>query len=185
MKQSQSKDQQILAAAKACFIRKGIHRTTMRDIATEAGISLGGTYLYFKNKDALIQRFIETGNTESAEIPRMFEQGLDFKASLNLLAGIIFTDLTQNKELPIYLDIVAEALRDKQVAKLLGKGTTKAIIEEVFSEAAAKGQLKLSPKAAASVFMGSIEHLASEFLLKPKLTRRECLAQLAEIIARM
>lgn len=185
MKKSEAKEQQILDAAKACFIRKGFHQTTMRDIAAEAGISLGGTYLYFDNKETLILRFIETGNTESAEIPRIFELNKDFTSGLKILAGIIFTDLTQKKELPIYLDIISEALRNKEVLKIVRKGRTKAIVQEIFSQAADKGKLKLSPAAAASLYMGSIEHLASEFLLRGHPSRRSCLAQLDEIIAVM
>ena len=38
---------QILAAALACFARTGYHATTMADVANEAGVSKGTPYLYF------------------------------------------------------------------------------------------------------------------------------------------
>lgn len=41
---------QIVNAAKRCFIAKGLDATTMRDIAKEARLSLGGIYFHFASK---------------------------------------------------------------------------------------------------------------------------------------
>ena len=45
--------QQIIVAAKRVFIRKGLSKTTMEDIANESELSPGTLYLYFKNKEEL------------------------------------------------------------------------------------------------------------------------------------
>ena len=45
--------QQIMVAAKRVFSAKGFNKTTMEDIATDADLSPGTLYLYFKNKDEL------------------------------------------------------------------------------------------------------------------------------------
>jgi AcrR family transcriptional regulator len=45
--------QQILVAAKRVFAAKGFNRATMEDVATEAELSPGTIYIYFKNKDEL------------------------------------------------------------------------------------------------------------------------------------
>ena len=45
--------QQIMVAAKRVFTNKGFGKATMEDIATEAELSPGTLYLYFKNKDEL------------------------------------------------------------------------------------------------------------------------------------
>ena len=45
--------QQIIVAAKRVFSNKGFNKATMEDIATEAELSPGTLYLYFKNKDDL------------------------------------------------------------------------------------------------------------------------------------
>ncbi|MFC5752708.1 TetR/AcrR family transcriptional regulator [Actinomadura rugatobispora] len=47
--------QQILDAARACFIRKGVHETSMQDIFTESGLSAGAVYRYFKSKNEIIE----------------------------------------------------------------------------------------------------------------------------------
>jgi AcrR family transcriptional regulator len=43
----------ILHAAVTCFACAGYYATTMDDIAREAGIAKGATYLYFENKESL------------------------------------------------------------------------------------------------------------------------------------
>ncbi len=45
--------QQILAAARKTFTGQGYTHASMRCIAREAGISVGGVYLHFKNKEDL------------------------------------------------------------------------------------------------------------------------------------
>lgn len=44
---------QIMAAAKEVFARKGFHDTTIADIARQAGLSYGSVYWYFESKDEL------------------------------------------------------------------------------------------------------------------------------------
>ncbi|NUP26678.1 MAG: TetR/AcrR family transcriptional regulator [Nocardia sp.] len=46
--------QQILDAARICFVRKGFHQTSMQDVFTESGLSAGAVYRYFKSKDELV-----------------------------------------------------------------------------------------------------------------------------------
>jgi AcrR family transcriptional regulator len=47
--------QQILVAARKTFAGQGYAQASMRSIAREAGISVGGVYLHFKNKEELYQ----------------------------------------------------------------------------------------------------------------------------------
>ena len=52
-REKERRRQQIIVAAKRVFSRKGYTKTTMEDIATEAELSPGTLYLYFKSKDEL------------------------------------------------------------------------------------------------------------------------------------
>src|SRR5689334_18950733 len=45
---------QILAAARACFVRDGFHATSMQDILRAADLSAGAIYRYFPSKDAIV-----------------------------------------------------------------------------------------------------------------------------------
>src|SRR3954470_18901979 len=45
---------QILDAARRCFVRKGVHETSMQDIFAESGLSAGAVYRYFKSKNEIV-----------------------------------------------------------------------------------------------------------------------------------
>jgi AcrR family transcriptional regulator len=47
----------IYEAALELFREKGFDETTMRDIASKAGVALGGAYYYFSSKDAIVLAF--------------------------------------------------------------------------------------------------------------------------------
>jgi AcrR family transcriptional regulator len=59
-KQRQARRDQILAAVWPCFLRKGVHATSMEDIIRESDLSAGAVYLYFKSKEELILTAIST-----------------------------------------------------------------------------------------------------------------------------
>ena len=56
----------ILAAAVALFASRGIEKTTMADVAAEAGISTGAIYRYFPGKEALLAAGFEREMRDSA-----------------------------------------------------------------------------------------------------------------------
>src|SRR5215204_5238950 len=45
-------------AARELFIKQGFHATSMRDIAKDAGVSLGNLYNYYETKDAIFESII-------------------------------------------------------------------------------------------------------------------------------
>lgn len=49
----------IYEAAMELFREKGFDATTMRDIASKAGVALGGAYYYFSAKDAIVLAFYD------------------------------------------------------------------------------------------------------------------------------
>jgi|SRR5579863_2001937 len=51
--------EQILAAARRCFLRDGFHATSMQDLFAEAGLSSGAVYSYFASKDDVIEAIAE------------------------------------------------------------------------------------------------------------------------------
>ena len=50
---------QILTAARICFTRDGLTRTTMQDIFRESGLSPGAVYTYFYGKDEIVREVAE------------------------------------------------------------------------------------------------------------------------------
>ncbi|MFC4906504.1 TetR/AcrR family transcriptional regulator [Actinomadura gamaensis] len=51
---------QIVDAARACFIRKGLHETSMQDIFAESGLSAGAVYRYFKSKNEIVDEIVSS-----------------------------------------------------------------------------------------------------------------------------
>lgn len=58
MSDQDERQQQILDAAAAVIIRVGYNKTTMSDIAEEAGASRGTVYLYFQGKEELFEALL-------------------------------------------------------------------------------------------------------------------------------
>jgi AcrR family transcriptional regulator len=50
---------EILDAAEDCFVRRGLHQTTMHDICQESQLSPGAVYRYFDSKEDLIDAVAE------------------------------------------------------------------------------------------------------------------------------
>jgi AcrR family transcriptional regulator len=50
---------QILNAARRCFLRDGFHVTSMQDLFAESGLSSGAVYRYFASKDEVIVAIAE------------------------------------------------------------------------------------------------------------------------------
>src|SRR5207302_686077 len=53
-KKSEATREKILEAALRLFRKRGFERTTMRDIASAAGVAVGAAYYYFRSKDAVV-----------------------------------------------------------------------------------------------------------------------------------
>lgn len=65
-----STKEQILKSALALFKKKGFEKTSMRDIAKDAGVALGAAYYYFKTKEELVFEFYRGTQVESEEKAR-------------------------------------------------------------------------------------------------------------------
>lgn len=70
-KKSHSKDtrSQILDAAHFLFIDQGFHGTSMRQIAQEVGIALGGIYNHFPSKEMIFQTIFEENHPYHDVLP--------------------------------------------------------------------------------------------------------------------
>lgn len=83
---------EILTAAFRCFSRKGLHGTTMHEIADEAGLSAGALYRYFDGKEALIEALAEESAARRADALRALEPGGGAEpladAVANMMAGL-------------------------------------------------------------------------------------------------
>src|SRR5256886_2945704 len=77
---------QILEAALICFAKRGFHQTSMHDISSEAGISVGLIYRYFENKEALISAM---GDPHKKEISEKLECARPATTVLETLQNLV------------------------------------------------------------------------------------------------
>jgi AcrR family transcriptional regulator len=108
----------ILDAAERSFTRTGFHRTTMQDVAVEAGMSPGNLYRYFPSKDALVAGLCERDRVGLAqEFAEIRKSGSDFLAAFRELGRRHFEDSGRDKAM-LCLEIWAEATRNPAIAAL-------------------------------------------------------------------
>ena len=109
----------ILDAAERSFTRAGFHRTTMQDVAAEAGMSPGNLYRYFPSKDALVAGLCERDRAglanEFAEVREA--AAISSPPSASSAAGISRTARATSKA-KLCLEIWAEAARNPAIAAL-------------------------------------------------------------------
>lgn len=152
---------EIVDAAIACFLRQGYHQTGMRDIAREAGVSIGNLYNHFKGKEALLA-FI--GALESAELAP-FIDGLTSPPSprQRLLTFIdtygAYAARPENALLGV--ELLAEALRTPKIAAVFeqNRASLSAALETCLQQGAQSGDWSLPapPAEVATMVLDMIE----------------------------
>ena len=80
----------IIEAAYQVFMRYGVQRTSMNDIAQEAGIARQTLYNSFKNKDAILQATIRLFTERALST---IESGLEREADVGPRLDIVFTEI--------------------------------------------------------------------------------------------
>jgi AcrR family transcriptional regulator len=115
--------QQILDAARRCFIRDGFHQTSMVDIFTEAHLSAGAVYGYFKGKNDIIIAIADDVVGRIAEIIRpIIEQDptptvdVVVRAGLTEVESWAFDDDGAARLAP---QVWAEAIRNPELAAVI------------------------------------------------------------------
>ncbi|MBL7254785.1 TetR/AcrR family transcriptional regulator [Paractinoplanes lichenicola] len=112
--------EQILVAARACFLRKGLHHTSMQDLIKEAGLSVGAVYRYFKSKDEIIAAIAQgvVGGIR-ARIDAIADRRLPLFESMELLVDVIDEQAGPGGFLPIALQVWGESTIDPGIRKIV------------------------------------------------------------------
>lgn len=116
--------EQIMAAARRCFLRNGFHATSMHDLFAEANLSSGAVYRYFASKDELIVAIAEDNMRDVvATLHSIAAEGTEASVG-DALAGVIEVINKKHKEGGlggIAVQVWAEALRNPAVAERFTK----------------------------------------------------------------
>lgn len=114
---------QILAASARCFQRDGFHRTTVDNIAREAGISPALIYRHFSGKVELIRTLTSLAQLEGR---KMFESALkqdNFHQALEQLFDQGMSDPEILEWFPLKVEILAESYRNQEILGITREDT--------------------------------------------------------------
>jgi AcrR family transcriptional regulator len=164
--------QQILDAARRCFLRDGFHNTSMQDVIAEAGLSVGAVYRYFKSKNELITSIAEAVIGDAEE---MFEELARHEPALSpteaVDRAIHFVDLETGPEgrFRIAVLVWAEAMRDPTLAAFVADTYGRMRGHFVLLAARARDAGKLPPdadvEAVGAVLFGMVPGYALQRML--------------------
>ncbi|MCJ2033408.1 TetR/AcrR family transcriptional regulator [Methylobacterium sp. J-068] len=126
--------EQILDAACACFVRNGFHRTTMQDLAREAGMTAGNFYHYFRSKEALVLGLVARERESGALLVTRLQQEGDRRGALLGVLAQYFGALTREAA-TLRLEIWSEGTRNPAIAALTDEteAEARAWFEETFA----------------------------------------------------
>ncbi|WP_433370729.1 TetR/AcrR family transcriptional regulator [Actinoplanes sp. CA-142083] len=112
--------EQILAAARVCFLSKGLHNTSMQDLIQEAGLSVGAVYRYFKSKNDIIAAIASTvvGGIQ-LHIEDVAARRLPLTDSMSLILEEVERQTGPGGFLPIALQVWAEATLDPAIGAIV------------------------------------------------------------------
>jgi AcrR family transcriptional regulator len=137
--------EQILAAARRCFIRDGFHATSMQHVIAEAGLSVGAVYRYFPSKTDLIVAVAEGlargVTTQMDAIAKRTD--LSLEETMAEAVGVVEANAGPDGALRIAVQVWSEAQRDPALAALAKRMYGEILLryEEIAAAAVARGDL--------------------------------------------
>jgi AcrR family transcriptional regulator len=112
--------QQILDAARTCFLRNGFHTTSMQDVIAEAGLSVGAVYRYFKSKNDIVEAIAEQYASQVSDLLAALIADPD-RSLVDVMqgaVGVIDANIGPDGPMRLAVQVWAEALRDARVGQI-------------------------------------------------------------------
>src|SRR4029079_18351652 len=106
---------EILDAARRCFVRSGFHAASMQEICAEAGMSPGNLYRYFVSKEALIAGICER---DRAEVAAEFAAADLSQGVFKVIEGLAHHHFSERPDEQVLLctEVMAQARRQPDIA---------------------------------------------------------------------
>jgi AcrR family transcriptional regulator len=169
---SEERRQQILDAAETVFAKRGFAQARMDDIVSEAGLSKGALYWYYKSKDAIILALLhrvfgrEFKKAEALiDAPDSAGERLTafMRATLGDIAGM-------RHLLPIGYEFMALAARRKAVRETIGNYYQRyqSLLSRIIRQGVDSGEFRqLDPEETAMLIIALAEGLALMWFVAP------------------
>ena len=162
----------LLEAAKACFSRKGFHRTSTAEICAELGVSSGSLFHYFPSKKAIVTAIVEREGLETAQYLGELLQQRDLAAALRDFIDLILTLAGDPAFSRLSLEIAAESARDADIGALVARNDAelRSQLAALVGAATARGQIgpDNAPASVAHGIAALIDGVFSRVALDPQ-----------------
>jgi AcrR family transcriptional regulator len=154
---------EITHAAVTCFLEHGYHQTGVRDIAKQAGISLGNLYNHFQGKDAVLAFIAELEGKELLAFIELLSNPDDLRAALEQFIDHYAAYAARPENALLGVEILTEALRNPDIAEVFGKNRNRLIdaLASCLTEGAKSGIFVPydDPRAVACMVLDALEGL--------------------------
>lgn len=104
--------QRILAAAEKLIAVRGIEKVRLRDIATEAKVSIGKIQHYFETRDAVVEEMLKTASLRRVAQWATFASDIDDPAAK--LISLLEHSVTDRERCTVWLATVSAASRNER-----------------------------------------------------------------------
>jgi len=163
----------ILSAAIECFEEKGFENTPIEDICERAGITKGGFYHHFANKQELFLKMLDawinkvSANADLEGLPSgdVYQTMLEIPRKL----GPVFEET--KSQLPLFLEIYLRGIKDPELNKVMIKAMNMfmAFFEGIIEEGLKKKAITDSdPKELPRILFALTIGLMMQGLMDPK-----------------
>lgn len=185
-----ARQRQILAAALECFSRQGFHKTTMKDIVKESGLSAGAIYNYFSSKGEIVDAIARARHTSERALLAAALSESNEALDLQGLARAFFASFAgeeHRKGRRVGIDVWAEALRNPEVLTTVRRGVDEplALLTQLVARSQDRDELSpdLDPEGIARVMIAVFQGFVLQQAWDPDTDSERYLAAVDAILA--
>ena len=173
----------ILRAAIKVFARHGYFQSQVADVARVAGVAAGTVYLYFRSKDDLLVSIFERTMKDAIDEGRAaLADVADPVDRLRRIARLHLDRLGRDRDLAVVMQVeLRQSIKFMERFSSTHLQDYLNIIRRTISEGQAAGAFRndVSPNAAAKVFFGALDEMATNWMLS---RRKYALAGDADVV---
>jgi AcrR family transcriptional regulator len=181
---------QIVAAATRVLARQGYARTSLLDIAREAGMSKGALHYHFPTKESLVAKVLETAlDTVARRTLAAWENAAadPFTAFRSAIRELWEVRRTRTDEVAVIADLLAQSLYDAQLRPQLADyyRTASSQVNERLLPFLARAGLrpKVAPELLPRILVGLLDGLVMQHFVDEKAIDSEPLVHAVETMA--
>jgi AcrR family transcriptional regulator len=164
--------QKILEGARACFVQKGFHASSIAMIGEEAGVSVANIYQYFETKDDLIVALVEEELKADLAVVRLLEDAPNLHGGLNDAVSRLLSVAETQSAVQLRLEVLAESFRNPVIAAVVKRGEKLiiAVLARILAAAQARGEVRadLDPLKSASFIQALCDGLLCRLPVSPR-----------------